>query len=379
MADKKTNTQHDNSHPIPPEMGCVTDLETVWEAVQALGYPDDSEVLSFVLSKTWPFPDGQDQDDMSGVDCALVVLRHVLAQSPVIDSEISQRLSADAVFDLCTRDFSGETPEKLAKMHRERVQAFKTIGGLMGKEPMFRAIIISSQLWREMPCNPYQPVLSQEPGSEQWVLASDQEYYKPPSIRFKTAEHKTIQEAIDASFGVHEDPKSGVKSAMFGACPCFLSILYRPNGERDPDFGIDSVAEVKLPRHTPKTVQDGVIFEKAGSARYRLIAVVRTLTKGHVGPEYVRIYDVGGNNILPLGDKSRYAGIIDDNWSLADQDRTYMLFYVRLDRPVPEGGPPRMEEVHHEEHVQPGENDGEAETNPKTPSKLAPPQVAPDT
>lgn len=406
MADKKTHTQHDNSPPSTPEMGLITDLGTVWDAVQALGHPDDSEVLSFVLSKTWPFPDGQDRDDMSGVDCALVVLRHVLAQFPVIDSDMYQRLSHDAVFCLCTKDFSGETPEKLEKMHKERVQAFKTIGGVMGTAPTFRSVITSCAIWREFTCSPYQPVLSQEPGSEQWVLASDQVYYRPPSIRFKTAEHRTIQHAIDASFGIHQDPKSGVKSAMFGACPCFLSILYRPNTERDPNFGIDSVAEVWLPRHTPKTVEDGVIFEEAGSTRYRLIAVVRTHTMKHVGHEYVRIYDIDGNNILPLGDKSRYDGIIDDNWSLADQDRCYMLFYVRLDRPVPEGGPPRMEEVHHEEHAQTSENNGETavvaqvdaadaeqpggedsdadhagktETNPKTPSKLAPPQVAPDT
>jgi hypothetical protein len=393
-------------------MALVTNLETASEAIQAMGYPKDPEILSFVLSRTWPFPDGQDPYDMSGLDCLMVVMRHILAQSSEINSDLSEKLQQDPLVDLCRRDFSGETPEKLANMQKERVHMFECISDIIEEEDIpFRRIVSGGAFWEELSCDPYLPVLHQKPGSERWVLAPDDSYYTPPSIRFRTTEHSTIQAAVDASFGIHENPKSGANSALFGAAPCFLSVVCVPNGEHIPNFGIDSVAEVKLPRHKPNNIEGGVVFEEAGTSRYRLIAVVRRRLMGRDEHDFVRIYDVDDKNILPLGDKSRYAGIIDDNWSLADQDRSCLLFYVRLDRPVPEGGPPRIEEVHHEEHVQTGENDGTAaavsqvnvadgeqahgehahgehadgeharnmQTEPKTPNKLAPPPIAPDT
>jgi len=105
-------------------MALVTNLETASEAIQAMGYPKDPEILSFVLSRTWPFPDGQDPYDMSGLDCLLVVMRHILAQSSEINSDLSEKLQQDPLVDLCRRDFSGETPEKLANMQTERVSAY---------------------------------------------------------------------------------------------------------------------------------------------------------------------------------------------------------------------------------------------------------------
>lgn len=323
----------------------TTNLETASEVVQRLGYP--TRALRFVLSRTWPFPNGQDPHNMSGLDCTLVVMRHVLAHASVLDIGLSQELREDPLTILCLLDFTGDTPEKRALMQEERLTAFESIrnpGHPSGIR--FRTLIKSTSLWEELRADPYQPVLCKQPASEQWALVTDTRYYTPPSIRWETAHHGTIQAAIDASFGIRTDD-DGVTSALFGAAPVFLSVLYAPNGEKDVDFGIHSVCDVTLPRHIPIPTagQNEVVFEDAGMDWYRLIAVVRMRTPGPVEHDYVRLYDVDGNNIPPLGDRSRYAGILDDSWSLSGQDRCCMLYYVRVDRPAPEGGL-WIEEVH---------------------------------
>lgn len=356
-------------------------LETAPEVVQRLGYP--TRALRFVLSRTWPFPGDQDTDNMSGLDCTLVVMRHVLAHASVLDTGMSQELKDDGLAFLCLFDFAGDTPEKRALIQGERVNAFETIRDAgHPRDVKFRTLIKSTCLWEELRADPYQPILCKQPGSEQWALATDTSHHTPPSIRWETAHHSTIQAAIDASFGMRTDD-DGVTSALFGAAPVFLSVLYTPNGEKDVDFGIHSVCEVSLPRHMPMPTvgQNEVVFEDLGTDRYRLIAVVRMRTPGPVEHDYVRLYDVDGNNILPLGDRSRYAGILDDSWSLADQDRCCMLFYVRVDSQRPDGGP-WIEEVHIDEHTDTTEsNDVTADggeqprdlqtgpTTPKTPNK----------
>lgn len=355
----------------------TTSLETAEEVVLRLGY--DTAALRFVLSRTWPFPDGQDPHNISGLDCTLVVMRHVLAHASVLDSGLPQGLREDALTILCLRDFTGDTPQKRAQIQEERVSAFDGIRKTgHPRDLKFRTLIKHTSLWEVLRADPYQPVLLQQPGSAEWVLATGTSHYRPPSIRWLTADHNTLQAAVDASYGLHKDD-AGVTSALFGAAPVFLSVLFAPTGAHDVDFGIESVAEIALRRHLPMptTAQNGVIFEDVGTDRYRLIAVVRMRTPGPHEHDYVRLYDIEGNNILPLGDRSRYAGVLDDTWPLADQDRCCMLFYVRVDHPAPEGGI-WIEEVHNEEadnrvtigdSEQPQDVHAQDAQTPKTPNK----------
>lgn len=349
----------------------TTSLETAEEVVQRLGYP--TRALRFVLSRTWPFPDGKDPDNISGLDCTLVVMRHILAHASVLESGLPQELREDALTTLCLRDFTGDTPQKRALIQEERVSAFDAIREAGHSQDMkFRTLIKHTSLWEVLRADPYQPVLRQETASSEWALATGTHHYRPPSIRWHTADHGTIQAAVDASYGLHTD--DGVTSALFGAAPVFLSVLFSPTGPHDVDFGIRSVAELALPRHIPMptTDQNGVVFEDVGTDRYRLIAVVRMRPRGAHEHDYVRLYDIDGNNILPLGDRSRYAGIVDDSWSMADQDRNCMLFYVRVNHPAPKGGQP-IEEVHNDTKDNPitiadSEKAQDVQT-PKTPNK----------
>ncbi|POS69504.1 hypothetical protein DHEL01_v212102 [Diaporthe helianthi] len=101
------------------ELKSVTKLESALEVIKALGYGQvqDYKVLRFVLSKTWPFSEDKDTYQMSSLDCVLVVMRHILAQSSGIGNpDLTQELDTDPLLHLCLRDFSARTPEKLADM-----------------------------------------------------------------------------------------------------------------------------------------------------------------------------------------------------------------------------------------------------------------------
>lgn len=92
---------------------------------------------------------------------------------------------------------------------------------------------------------------------------------------------------------------------------------------------VDKVSSDKW-SHQYRTTQDQNL--------YCLIAVVRLRDSARgeeAAHDYVRIYELDGRNVFPHGDQQRYKGFVNDEWSVEQQDHSYMLYYIKTSRPPP--------------------------------------------
>ncbi|KAK7719997.1 hypothetical protein SLS64_002178 [Diaporthe eres] len=324
-------------------------------AVKRLGHGEAA--LRWVLSRYWPGSDGSDSEDMSALDCMVIVTRHICAHSCFLGtSEFEDYVvnGGDVVLQLAMSDLTMDTPEMLSRVQKARDAAFKRILAEADNPVPFRILNKMSSLWRLQDFRLYQPLMEKAAGSEFWADNPDEpatSWAATSLLHWDMKVHATFQELLESKTGWYRD-EDGNEFNRHCASPAFLRVRLVPKESPDENFSIDAVGEVTLPRLSAREekVKSGegehwvTQFLPAGRERYCLLAVVK-LRWFKEESDRVRLYDMQGNNITPNGDLARFGSVLDDSWSMGDQSNTYMLFYAKAGTDTPVQGR-EMEEEH---------------------------------
>lgn len=330
-------------------------LGSATAAVKRLGHGEDA--LRWVLSRYWPASDGSDSQDMSAMDCMVIIIRHICAHSDFLgSSEFEEYVvdGQDAVLRLAMSDLTADTPEMLSRVQKAREAAFKRILAETESPVPFRTLIKMSSLWRMEQFRLYRPLMGKAASSEVWVDepdGPDASWAGASLLHWDMKSHATFQELLEYKTGSFRD-EAGSEFIRHCAEPAFLRVRLVPKQPADDDFSIDAVRVVTLPRisvreEEAKSEGDGkwiTHVRKAGGDRYYLMGVVK-LRQAKGESDRVRLYDIQGNNVTPSGDPARFNSVLEDSWSMREQSNTYMLFYVRAGPDTAVQGR-EMEEVH---------------------------------
>lgn len=324
-------------------------------AVKRLGHGDDA--LRWVLSRYWPGSDGSDSEDMSALDCTVMIIRHICAHSDFLGtSEFEDYVidGGDVVLQLAMSDLAMDTPEMLSRVQKARDAAFKRILAEADTPVPFRIVNKMSTLWRLEQFRLYQPLMGRAAGSEFWVDNPNEpatSWAATSLLHWDMNVHATFQELLESKLGSYRD-EVGNEFSRHCASPAFLRVRLVPKKSPDEEFSIDAVRVVTLPRISIRgeKLKSGADeqwithIRPAGRDRYYLMAVVK-LRRAKAESDRVRLYDVQGNNITPAGDLACFGSVLYDSWSMREQSNTYMLFYGKAGPDTAVQGR-EMEEVH---------------------------------
>ncbi|KAH8782772.1 hypothetical protein F5883DRAFT_536961 [Diaporthe sp. PMI_573] len=250
-------------------------------------------------------------------------------------------------------NFGAGTPQDRTKEEKTCRLMHDSLTERLGGQPTFARLTESDMLlksvWSQDTFRLYYPITWRS-GSEspEWSFLSDdgQELVEVKSnlIVWDTAEHNNIMDAVGASHGIFKGRLEGVNeeeveySLLFRA-PSVMRVGVLCNGRTD-GLTRPQISQIRLPGTQASTKRIGI--KKAALAVqettfdmgphvhvYRLLAIVRLRARGSEQDD-IQFFDLRGDGISPMNMRQpglqRYMG---NNWSIEDQDRSFMLYYER--------------------------------------------------
>lgn len=317
------------------------------------------------LEHYWHGSNETDSSNMTAMACASVVIRYIYSllvpERDVLEQEVAQ---ASAKKDVPIQDdkalFENHfmmkqssflayvicDPQKIRQNTREVMH--KRLLQRVGVESMSFDSLMESEymlckLWSYRGFLLTHPWMSRRHNSQsgRWRQSDFQSSSMQQSaglVDWNTKQFSTVKEAIQAKFGSWEGEANGelYDITVYNASPLMIRVRCTP--ERTlPDFKLRDIHRFSLPvtQHVVQEISDNEHtheFRTLEEQReYCLIAVVRLRdpTQGEAAHDYVRLYDARGKKIVPRDEPRRHEHFVNDEWSLDQQDHSYMLYYIR--------------------------------------------------
>lgn len=309
--------------------------------------------VAYCLSISSPYHVKDEKGALSGVDCMVRVIQHLLRCLPC---ELSQRLiqkhrKHNFLVDLAIRNFKRNTPTQRQDMQVARDIVWR---GLCCQKlsangtPTFLEIekghLMQSTLWQEHDFQAFHESLVKPFGAESFqTLRTLGEYpsdldklRKSNSLFFwDTSLHDGFEDMFKEHFRrTHVDGVHGTYT-LFSKESRVARILLDPTKAELKGPGIAHLRRMHMAtrRQTRQRCQGGtsgstVTYSAEDvNVEYSLVAVVRLRNSPH-DHDYVRLYDRKGHPVVPTVPAEECKSYHSDDWSISDQDHQYMLYYV---------------------------------------------------
>ncbi|KAI7773077.1 hypothetical protein LA080_012002 [Diaporthe eres] len=303
-----------------------------------------------------PYHVRDEQGALSGVDCMVRVIQHLLQS---LRRKISQRLIREHrgdnfLVDLAIRNFERDTPVQRQNMQVARDVIWR---GLCGQKlsvdgaPSFVEIdqspLMQGTLWSEPDLQPFHESFIRPSGAESFQTLGASKEYPIDLDTLRTSRslfvwdvriHGSFEDMFKAHFErTHFDGANGTYT-LFSKAPKVARLLFDPTKARLEGLSIFRL--YRMPMNTRRETRQrreggkgtsNVVYSAADedSHTYSLVAVVRLRNSPHEH-DYVRLYDRDGHPVVPTVPAEHCTSYHSDDWSISDQDHKYMLYYVRF-------------------------------------------------
>ncbi|KAJ4392246.1 hypothetical protein N0V93_005871 [Gnomoniopsis smithogilvyi] len=350
-------------------------LESVWDAAKRASGHEDMDRVRWNLPRSMPGSRDADAHIFSGLDCMLMVLRHLYSLHPdhaCLKGQDSENITGVAAetLRLAMSSFmvtSEEDNKRLDAARRlyisQRAAQFPDFNtGMLTFENL---MLFLEDLWETSPdFDLYKAIGRKRRGVDKyWKMVSAQErqgllqnIYSP--IWWDLSRHISFSSALHCKFAEMDMADDGYVYQTHMGTPRFLVVELDPMDEKPPGFDFNTVGRLLVPTmqttRTPVNAPGGGVLYRVSSHggdgttmdEFCLLAVVRKRVSPD-GLDFVRLYDVHGDNLPVYGDRDRFKHFMNDSWSLTELDSRYTLFYGRVGPAAGSSGHEReMTEVH---------------------------------
>lgn len=324
-------------------------LEDVRDYIRRKGHGDRE--LCLILEQFWPGSDENDKENMSAMDCLVVVFRHIY--SHVVPRGVMDTFVApNELLTFALSNFGAEMPEKpiMERKARERMYGAIVRDCKLREKPnfanLFESEVMLKSIWAHESFRLCYPIIHRrlDSGASDWsVLPDDQQAIleaRQSLVVWDTSQHEKLEDALKDKFGLFEGwlkelGRDKVRFTMFNKSPVVIRVKMLPK-KKLGNFDIKTIKEIKVPVYLPRvTSKTGsvpanriVSFRRGGLEHYRLTATVK-LRASESERDRVRLYDMEGRDIVPITPKAEVEGFVEDSWLVEHQDSSYMLYYLR--------------------------------------------------
>lgn len=309
--------------------------------------------VAYSLSISSPYHVKDEKGALSGVDCMVRVIQHLLRCLPC---ELSQRLirkhrKHNFLVDLAIRNFKRNTPTQRQDMQVARDIVWR---GLCGQKlsangtPTFLEIdkgrLMQSTLWQEHDFQAFHESLVKPFAAESFQTLRTLEEYPSDLDELRTSNslffwdtslHDGFEDMFKEHFRrTHVDGLHGTYT-LFSKESRIARVLLDPTKAELKGPGIAHLRRMPMAtrRQTRQRCQGGTSGSTVTYSAedvyvtYSLVAVVRLRNSPH-DHDYVRLYDRNGHPVVPTVPAEECKSYHSDDWSISDQDHQYMLYYV---------------------------------------------------
>lgn len=303
-----------------------------------------------------PYHVKDEQGALSGVDCMVRVIQHLLRS---LRRELSQRLIREHrgdnfLIDLAIRNFERDTPTQRQDMQAARDAVWRGLCSQKLSEdgrPSFVEIdqspLMQDTLWTEPDLQPFHESLIRPRGAEGFqTLGAFKEYpIELDALRssrsvfvWDTSLHRSFEDMFKAHFERTLFDGANGTYTLFSKAPKVARVMFDPTKASLRGLSIFHLYRMPMStrRETHQRREGGkststMVYSAADeeSNTYSLVAVVRLRNSPHEH-DYVRLYDRYGHPVVPTGPAEHCTSYHSDDWSISDQDHKYMLYYVRF-------------------------------------------------
>lgn len=303
------------------------------------------------LGASSPYHLKDEKGALSGVDCMICVIQHILRNLPRNYSQhlIRKHLSHNFLIDLAIRDFAFDTTIQRENMQNARDVFWGVLCRVeMGTSgtPSFleidQSLLMQRTLWLEHSLQAFHESLVMPRGSGDFQALEELETYPSDLDTIRTSRsrftwdtslHTNFEDMFEAHFReTNVDGEHG-SYTLLSKAPKVARVLFDPTKARIKGLSISSLYRMPMAtrRKTHKRRNDveggSVAVYSTNRVTYSLIAVVR-LRKSQHEHDYVRLYDQHGYQIVPRRPAEECTSYHSDDWSVSDQDHQYMLYYT---------------------------------------------------
>lgn len=324
---------------------------------------DDQAWSAAVQHLSWPFHLRDEKGALSGVDCMIIVIQQILRSLSRADSQRLLRHRGDNfLIDLAIRDFACATFTQRENMQNARdvfwgvlCRARMRTSGTPTFLDIDQSPLMQRTPWGEPDFQAFHESFVRPPGADEfkgtWSLdeyPSDLDSIRTSRslLTWDTSLYAGREEMIAAHFRqTHLDGQHGTYTFQPRA-PKIGRILLDPTKARLEDLDIYKLYRMPMATRSVsykrREDDDGstAFYSPADVTIYSLIAVVR-LRRSQNEHDYVRLYDPYGHQVVPARPADECSSYHSDDWSIADQDHQFMLYYAHICDPGGYAPPPR--------------------------------------
>ncbi|KLO87965.1 uncharacterized protein LW93_5131 [Fusarium fujikuroi] len=289
-------------------------------------------------------PQFSNRDARPGFDCLIVVLRRIfshimLGPVPAVDwLEASEK--ENPILRFAWGVFGDEKAE-MESATRARYQVFdelpsKGLDHSSSFEELCNSSLMNKTFWSQSEFRLTGILV--DINTRMVIEVSSDELADTSLLRLNHVEHpgQPLHEVVSKSFGVVTRKETKVLASPHN--PRIVRVEYTPSPDDTIRFGFKNLLNLSIPVLQFKPDDPTQVIQK-GWIGYSLLAVVRLKDDKHAS-EFVRTYSERGENLI--GEREP-PSIVDNSWSINDQQGKYMLFYGVL--PQNQGVQARFPEV----------------------------------
>lgn len=290
---------------------------------------EDEEYRRHMLMNYWPMSDGTDAVDMTGSDCAAVVIRYICSQTyKVMDGLHDDFDNAFVEYVLKMQpSFSAAEEQKrrafMAPRLWRKVNKSNVAGelGVLSFQQIMESEFFTKSFWPRPEFT--SPMLLAPEAGDPDVDWKNTKIRMLNMLEWDPAKTGSPHDAVVMAYGFVPDADLNIGPMAWSKV---LQIKFNPTREKSPGLKFSGITRFTLPVLAVEYANvKGVVNHE-----YTLIAVVRLRDPSKEEADYVRLYNRNCNNFLPKGDRHDNAAYINDDWSVEEQDRSYMLYYLRI-------------------------------------------------
>ncbi|KAK3361741.1 hypothetical protein B0T24DRAFT_640012 [Lasiosphaeria ovina] len=279
---------------------------------------DPAQIVRLNMAN-WPNAgsDAAERIANSGLACAIVVFRHLLAFFP-----------PDQRREILTLDPAGMATNGLvaAILLPDRNESLACLQRYFAANTKFEKIMenktMAETIWSNELLCPFKPVF-RKAGETAWVPM--QNYLGVMGFMgmqiWDGKKRDSLSGFMACQIGQFSPNEQGTDPAVIPLCPLIMRVRYH-----SPDPGLDFIRDLSNFKIKKFSFKEGGGAVQSGYAYYNCVAVVK-FRAGQDG-DTVRLYTVNGQPIVPKDGKFPWSG----DWRM-ENGGEYMLYYVRSDIP----------------------------------------------
>lgn len=327
-------------------------IEDVRDYVNRKQYGDLE--LCFLLERFWPWQ-GDNPMEMSGMIYFVAMFRLLYCRLVPRDA-MTDVIKKAGILRFAMSNFGAETAAEKDNEQAACRLMYDSLAEQIGGQPTFARLaesdLLLKSLWADDLFRLYHPIMwRSDPADTDWNCISEEMgeilEAKKGLIVWDTSKHATVDDALASMEGIFKGKLDGVSQdqvefSLFFRSPLIVRVkVLFPDKIRD--FSISDFANLHMPQTlvTSKRIGTGrgatttrsLTFKRGTDGHdYRLMAVVR-LRASESEKDRVRFYDTRGQLIVSNMERASPDGLLNDVWSVNDQDHSLMLYFLHTGGP----------------------------------------------